>query len=253
MKNSFRSGLSLLLALLMLCTLAGTALAEDPGSPYPDEQFYQADEGETEIFTVQVSAGPNLSGAEFLRSQMLKAGFDCFVYQTEGGYRIMCGKFTDRDNAVLYRDMIREETEQKNAYVTEAMLQDAVIKDFAEQFKQDPMVRDVRFNGWETPTGAFVDMTANEEETKTLFVVLYSSGDDFKHVEARRDELVEKGFDACVVKVPSFYYVIAGAFENRDDAKAIRDQIRQATGRWGTGVTVMELPGSMLDGSHTEA
>lgn len=246
MKNTMRSLIALLLAVLMMGSLAVAAYAEEPEYTYADGQSYEADGSQTSVYTVQVSAGPYLEGAERTRQELLAAGLDGFLYQVDGSYRIMSGKFQNKDDACRYRDLIREKTKREKAYVTEVSLPDAAIEDFIASYKQDPLVANVSFNGWETPTGAFVDMTANEEETKTLYTVQYSAGVNFIAAEGRRDELTELGFDGYVLKLPGCYLVLAGAFENRDDALALRDQIRTETGRWGTGIRALELPASLL-------
>ena len=87
MKKTLRSALALLLAALMLCALAATALAEEPEYTYPDEQTFEEDETLETYYTVQVVAGPYQRGAEQTRLEMLEAGFDAFVYKTDAGYR----------------------------------------------------------------------------------------------------------------------------------------------------------------------
>ena len=160
---------------------------------------------------------------------------------------IMSGKFKNRYDAELYLELLKEVTKRDKAYVTDVALPDSAIEDFVANYKQDPrVVDDVKYNGWETPTGAFVDATFTEEETADLYIVRFSGGINFKAAEQRRDELAEKGFDAYVLKIPGFYIIGAGAFESREEAIALRDEIRQATGRWGTTVQQLELPVSML-------
>lgn len=248
MKKVFRSLFTLLLAVLMMSSLAVAAFAEEPAYRYTDGQSYKAGEGETKVYTVQVSAGANLDGAERTRQELLKDGFDAFVFQEENGrYRIMSGKFKNRYDAELYLELLKEVTKRDKAYVTDVALPDSAIEDFVANYKKDPrVVDDVKYNGWETPTGAFVDATFTEEETADLYIVRFSGGINFKAAEQRRDELAEKGFDAYVLKIPGFYIIGAGAFESREEAIALRDEIRQATGRWGTTVQQLELPVSML-------
>ncbi|MBR3473700.1 MAG: SPOR domain-containing protein [Oscillospiraceae bacterium] len=247
MRESMRSVLALLLAVLMLGTLAATAFAEEPEYTYTDGQYYEADETLETYFTVQVSANKDLKSAERTRKAMLNAGFDSFVYQVDGMYRTMCGKFKHKEDAIRYRDLIREVAERKEAYVTEAQLPEFALEDFLTNLKEDPLVvGDVNFNGWETPTGPFLDMTDNEEETRPVYVVEYSNGTNFDSAQERRDELIEFGYDAQVVKLWGCYIVITGAFENRDEAKALRGEIRSATGHWSADVRQIELPVSAL-------
>ena len=242
MKNTLRSLFALLLAVLTLCSLSAAAFAEDPDYTYADGQIYQADDSQVFVYTVQVSAGPQLAGAERVRSEMLAAGFDGFLYETDCGYRIMCGKFLYREDAMRYRNLIREKTLRKKAYVTDACLPQSALDDFAASYKQDPLVASVFFRGWEDPSGPFVDLAMNEKETELVYAVLYGSGVNFSGAERSRDLLIEKGFDAYVVRMPGLYLILAGSFDNKDDAKALRDQIREATGRMDPCVREISLP-----------
>ena len=247
MKKTLRSALALLLAALMLCTLAATALAEEPEYTYPDEQYFEEDETLETYYTVQVVAGPYQRGAEQTRLEMLEAGFDAFVYKTDAGYRVMCGKFLREGDAIIYRDLIRENTDRKDAYVVEAYLPESAREDFLDHWKEDPMiVGDANFNGWEKPTGTFLDMTANEEETKPVYTIQYSSGTSFRAAEQRRDELIELGYKAAVVKEWGGYLVLTGSFDSREEAKAFRNELRSITNHWSADVRQLELPESLF-------
>lgn len=245
MKKTFRSLIALLLAVLMMASLSVTAFAEEYS--YPDGQMYEEDESQVEVYTIQIAAGPNLSGAERTRTCLLSKGYDCFIYETACCYRIMCGKFYDIVNATSYRDLIWEKLKTEEPYITKAFLPQSAIDEFYDCWKQDKLiVNNVRFNDWETPTGAFVDMTSNQEETTTIYTVQYSQGTNFKAAERRRDELIGMGFDGYVVKIYGVYLVMAGAFENRDDAREYRSEIRTASNRWDSSVQTMQLPASLL-------
>ncbi len=246
MKKNVRSLIALFLAVLMMASLSVTAFAEEPYT-YPDGQFYEADESQVYVYTVQIAAGPNIHGAERLRTELLDKGFDCFIYEADGLYRIMCGKFADIVNATSYCALIQKKTEREDPYISNAYLPQSAIDEFNECWKKDELiVGKVRFNGWETPTGPFVDMTSNTEETTTLYTVQYSQGTNFKAAEMRRDELIGMGFDGYVVKIHGCYLVMAGAFENREDARALRSEIRVASNRWDSSVPTMVLPVSLL-------
>ena len=85
MKKRFRTVIALLLAAITVCSLSAVAFAENPGYTYTTEQTYQSDENQVFVYTVQVSAGCNLSGAERVRDYMLSKGFDGFILEVEGG------------------------------------------------------------------------------------------------------------------------------------------------------------------------
>lgn len=243
MKKSFRTVIALLLAAVTLCSLSAVAFAENPGYTYTADQTYQADENQVFVYTVQVSAGCNLSGAERVRDYMLSKGFDGFIFEVDGGYRIMSGKFPHREDAWNYCDLIHKKTERGTAYVTDVRLPQEAIDEFAENFRHDPLVANkVTFRGWENPSGPFIDMALNEEETAPVFAVQYGAGNSFKGAERARDMLIEKGFDAYVVRMPFFYLILAGKFDNKDDATALRDEIRVATDHWDPYVREIQLP-----------
>ena len=196
MKKTFRSVIALLLAALTVCSLSVVAFAEDQTCPYADEQIYQADENQVFVYTVQVSAGCSRSGAERVRSYMLSKGFDSFLFEVDGGYRIMCGKFPHAEEAWAYCDLIHEKTDRGTAYVTDVRLPQDAIDAFAESFRHDPLVAyKIDFRGWENPSGPFIDMALNEEETAPVYAVQYGAGLSFKGAERARDMLIEKGFE----------------------------------------------------------
>ena len=243
MKKGFRTVIALLLAAITVCSLSAVAFAEDPGYTYTAGQTYQADENQVFVYTVQVSAGCHLSGAERVRDYMLSKGFDGFIFEVDGGYRIMSGKFPHAQDAWAYCDLIHNKTERDTAYVTDVRLPQEAIDEFAENFRHDPLVfNKVAFRGWENPSGPFIDMALNEEETAPVFAVQYGAGNSFKGAERARDMLIEKGFDAYVVRMPFFYLIMAGKFDNKDDATALRDEIRVATDHWDPYVREIQLP-----------
>ena len=174
---------------------------------------------------------------------MLSKGFDGFILEVEGGYRIMSGKFPHAEEAWAYCDLIHKKTERDTAYVTDVRLPQEAIDEFAENFRHDPLVANkVAFRGWENPSGPFIDMALNEEETAPVFAVQYGAGNSFKGAERSRDMLIEKGFDAYVVRMPFFYLIMAGKFDNKDDAAALRDEICAATDHWDPYVREIQLP-----------
>ena len=202
MKKTFRSVIALLLAALTVCSLSVVAFAEDQTCPYADEQIYQADENQVFVYTVQVSAGCSRSGAERVRSYMLSKGFDSFLFEVDGGYRIMCGKFPHAEEAWAYCDLIHEKTDRGTAYVTDVRLPQDAIDAFAESFRHDPLVAyKIDFRGWENPSGPFIDMALNEEETAPVYAVQYGAGLSFKGAERARDMLIEKGWDPYVREI----------------------------------------------------
>ena len=243
MKKSIRSVIALLLAALTICSLSVVAFAEDPGYTYADEQIYQADENQVFVYTVQVSAGSSRSGAERVRSYMLSQGFDSFLYEVDGGYRIMCGKFPHAEEAWAYCALIHKKTDRGTAYVTDARLPQDAIDAFAESFRHDPLVAyKLEFRGWENPSGPFIDMALNEEETAPVFAVQYGAGNSFKGAERARDMLINEGFDAYVVRMPFFYLILVGKFDNKEDAAALRDEICSVTEHWDPYVREIQLP-----------
>jgi oligopeptide/dipeptide ABC transporter ATP-binding protein len=208
--------IALLLAALTVCSLSVVAFAEDQTCPYADEQIYQADENQVFVYTVQVSAGCSRSGAERVRSYMLSKGFDSFLFEVDGGYRIMCGKFQSKYNAKLYLELIKEATKRENAYVTDVTLPDAAIEDFVEHYQKDPFVADAKFLGWETTDCKFVDMNLNEEETATVYIVRYSGGANFKAAEARAIEMLELvGVNEPKKRIHQYPFEFSGGMRQR--------------------------------------
>ena len=103
--------------------LVVTCLALCPSAfAFDLDQYYVADYSLTQVYTVQIAASKSLSSSESVRDKMLRAGFDCFVYQYEGKYRIMCGKFYDYSDAEAYQKGILNATSYSHAYINNAWL-----------------------------------------------------------------------------------------------------------------------------------
>ncbi len=96
----------------------------------PRDQMYWENYDNTKVTAVQISATNYLDGAEQRRQEMLNAGFDSFIYVRDGKYRIMCGKFRNFSDAEKYRDLIIAQTDEDDAYLTNAYLSDDVIDRF---------------------------------------------------------------------------------------------------------------------------
>ena len=88
--------LSFALALAIALTLGVSAFAE--GS-YAADQSYTQDKSQENVYAVKLRSAVGES-CEELRGRLLAAGFDAYLYETEGKTVVMCGKFRSMSDAV---------------------------------------------------------------------------------------------------------------------------------------------------------
>ena len=97
----------------------------------PSGPFYRGNAGDTvKVYTVQFSAGTSFSGSERNRDKMIAQGYPAFVYKVNLSYRDMTGMFFDSAAAQSYCDIIKANTDQKDAIVGTAQLPSAAAYDF---------------------------------------------------------------------------------------------------------------------------
>ena len=97
---------------------------------FDEDQYFKFHDDRTRVYTVQVSADTSRSGAEKRRDKMLDAGYDSFVYKYNGTYRVMCGKFYNKEDAEAYLASIKAYTDRDRAYITNARLTKKAISRF---------------------------------------------------------------------------------------------------------------------------
>ncbi len=240
MGRLWRRLLAWMLAALSLAAVPAAARAE--GSRYPENQYFEEDTSLTKGTTVQVSASKDLEGAKRRQSQMLDAGYDCFLYYEGSNYRVMCGKFRSSAAATHYRDHICSHTDRDQAYLTNVYLPDWAYKEFEGIFKTDPFNTSTQaYTAWEKPTGPYYDGDRTGE-TRTVYAVQVSYGTNFQRQEEHRDALIAAGFDAFVYKHNGSYASLSGMFGSAADAQQRCDAIKTYTDESDAYVTTLELP-----------
>ena len=96
--------LSFALTLAIVLTLGVSAFAE--GS-YAADQSYTQDKSQENVYAVKLRSAVGES-CEELRDRLLAAGFDAYLYETDGKTVVMCGKFRSMTDAVACREEISE-------------------------------------------------------------------------------------------------------------------------------------------------
>ena len=89
---------------------------------YAGGQYFDYDSNQTRVFSVQIATLSTAEEAAPLRDKMLNSGYDSFVYQADGQYRVMCGKFRVLYDALCYGESIHANTNRSSAYVNNAYL-----------------------------------------------------------------------------------------------------------------------------------
>ena len=235
MKHSFRRILALLLALMTLAAFPAFAFADS--ARYPSDQYFEEDGSLTWGYAVQISASKDYDGARTRRDQMLRKGYDSYLYFADPYYRVMCGKFLSSVEADHYRDHICSHTDRDRAYVTSVALPDWAFQEFDRIYQSDPYnTQDEPYTSWEQPTGPYYDGNI-AASTKTVYTVQISAGSSFRGEETHRDELIALGFDAFVYKTGGNYLALSGMFSTRSAAEARCSAIKAYTSEKDAYVT----------------
>lgn len=127
MKKTLRTILAMLLLAATVFSAFPAAFAK---SRYASGQFYCADWGTTDVYTIQFSAGRNLGGAEKNRDSMLDYGNDAFVYSKDDYYYIMTGKFRSYSDAKSYLNSVKNIKGAEDGYITTVCLPEDAVNDF---------------------------------------------------------------------------------------------------------------------------
>ena len=190
------------------------------------DQYYVADYSLTQVYTVQIAASKSLSSSESVRDKMLRAGFDCFVYQYEGKYRIMCGKFRDYSDAEDYLRQILKSTDYSSAYINNAWLPEWAITSFENDY-WGYWPSDWTWDSWywfEADQYYEADYSQTKVYTVQVAATKYLSG-----AQTIRDEMLGYGFDCFVYKYDGKYRVMCGKFYDYSDAEAYQKGILNTT------------------------
>ena len=245
MKHSFRRILALLLALMTLAAFPAFAFADS--ARYPSDQYFEEDGSLTWGYAVQISASKDYDGAKTRRDQMLRKGYDSYLYFADPYYRVMCGKFLSSVEADHYRDHICSHTDRDRAYVTSVALPDWAFQEFDRIYQSDPYnTQDEPYTSWEQPTGPYYDGNI-AASTKTVYTVQISAGSSFRGEETHRDELIALGFDAFVYKTGGNYLALSGMFSTRSAAEARCSAIKAYTSEKDAYVTQVDIPTSYIN------
>ncbi len=214
-----RRALAALLLVVTCLVLCPSAFAFD------SDQFYVADYSRTKVCTVQIAASKSLSASESVRNKMIKAGYDCFVYQYEGKYRIMCGKFRDYSDAEDYLNKIVKNTEYTSAYINNAWLPEWAVTSFEDEYWGYWPDDDTDWWYW-FEDGQYYEADYNQTKVYTVQVAAtkYLSG-----AEKIRDEMMGYGFDCFVYKYDGNYRIMCGKFDSYSEAEVYQKSIVKYT------------------------
>ena len=236
-------------SLLALFLLAAMAVSFCPsawaGTRFPDDQYYVCDEDETHVFAVQVVATNKYSSAVSMRSKMLIAGYDAFIYEYEGKYRVMCGKFRDKQDALVYQQSIHVHTDREGAYVTNAYLPEYAVWVFEEIYWDNPVVLEPYDTYWEVPTGPYFRDDA--PNTVQAYAVQFSSGTSFNASQRNRDLMDAQGYPSFVYKINLEYKTLSGLFYDKKDAEAHRSSLVKYSDRKSAFVKTVNVPASAVE------
>ncbi len=196
----------------------------------------------TQVYSVALSFSQDFAYADALCDKMEKAGFDAFILEENGGYRVMSGKFHDICNALLYRDCIWSNTDRTDTYIATVTVPEADIAAFTEDYETNGLPGKIKDN-LEKPTGAFY---REQNGTVCAWTVQFSAGTSFSGAERNRDAMTAMGYPAFVYECSRVYEIMTGAFYDKSAAEAYCQEIKDNTGEYDAYVTRAWLPAGIV-------
>ena len=196
--------LSFALTLAIVLTLGVSAFAE--GS-YAADQSYTQDKSQENVYAVKLRSAVGES-CEELRDRLLAAGFDAYLYETDGKTVVMCGKFRSMSDAVACREEISEAAEPAA----------------------------------EASAGA-LQQTAGSE----VYTVALATMQDISYAEALAEKMQKAGFDAFIQPSGYGYRVMSGKFRDICNTLNYRDCIWSNTSCTDTIIVTTLVPDSEIE------
>lgn len=209
-----KSIIAVLLAVILCAAMIPACFAD---AAFEADQYYEFDACKDcpEVYSIAVSAGNDINGAENVRDKMMKAGYDSFIVHNGYMYYILCGKFTNMEEALHYLELILEKTDESDAYITEIHLPEEAIQAFDEAFESPyPYEDECRHMGYQRSQHYKFNKT-----DKAVYSVQIAEG---KNIEGAYDlckEMYDAGYDAFVYDLKDEEYaVMCGKFAKEEDA-----------------------------------
>ena len=229
--------LSFALALAIALTLGVSAFAE--GS-YAADQSYTQDKSQENVYAVKLRSAVGES-CEELRGRLLAAGFDAYLYETEGKTVVMCGKFRSMSDAVACREEISEAVEGVKTYLGSAWLPAEAIDAF-EAGPQEGAPEDTAEPAADASAGALQETAGSE-----VYTVALATMQDISYAEALAEKMQKAGFDAFIQPSGYGYRVMSGKFRDICNTLNYRDCIWSNTSCTDTIIVTTLVSDSEID------
>ena len=222
--------LAIVLALAMIASLGVSAFAE--GS-YAADQRYVQDKEQEEVYAIRVASRTEVE-PEALRDELLKAGFDAYLYEKGDKISVLCGKFREFEDALACRDEITKTVKGVKVYLSCAWLPAEVI----DAFEAGPSKPEETPAAQSTPAQTKRRTSSwDDTEGTQVYTVALSSSQKAEYAQSICEKMEKAGFDAFIMEENGSYHVMSGKFHDICNALKYRDCIWSNTDRTDTYIT----------------
>ena len=233
-----KSIIAVLLAVILCAALIPACFAE---TAFEQDQYYEFDACKDcpEVYSIAVSAGNDINGAENVRDKMMDAGYDSFVIHNGYMYYILCGKFTNMEEALHYLELILEKTDESDAYITEVRLPEEAVQAFDEAFDSPyPYEDECRHMGYRRSQHyKFV------QSDKAVYTVQVAQGKSIEGAYDLCSKMYDAGYDAFVYDLENENYaVMCGKFAQEEEALKYLASISENTDIGDAYLTCATVP-----------
>ena len=227
-----------LLAFALLLTMAASLGATAFADSYAADQSYVMEKDGEKVYAVCVSSEDKEEPAA-LRDRLLEAGYDAYLYESNGKVRVLCGKFRDAADARSSRDGMGENAEGVRAYVIFARLPVEAV----EAFEAGPIAEQAESK----PEKTRKTSSLQDTEGTQVYSVALSASQDLSYAESLVAKMEKAGFDAFILQEGANYRVLSGKFHDICNALQYRDCIWSNTDRTDTYIATVTVAQEDID------
>lgn len=227
----------LILALVLAASMIPGASAE-----YSEYQYFEAEEGTTEVYTVQLAASGLVGDSASLRKSLLEAGLDGFVLHMNGRCYVMSGKFDTEEEARTYREAVNTLMNRTGSLVVKAKVPEDAVENFRENYVpfEDVFTDGIRHHGFSDEEMEF----RLKDGGGQVYAVQVAQGPNEDGALQMADDLREKGYYAYVYDMDEngIFRIICGAFSSKDDAETYKTSLNENAGIYDAYIVDILIP-----------
>ena len=217
-----------MITFFLVLTLA--AMFPAAGAEYIKDQYFEAEDGTEEVYTVQLAASSLIKDSCALRDKLLAEGLDGFVLHQNQKCCVMSGKFATREDAQQYSEVVNYRMKMTSAAVVKV----SVPAEAAENFREEYAPFEELFTDGCRHYGYMSDREFRMNGRNVVgFAVQVAQGPDREAALELVQQLRDLGYYSYLYDDTGKDYinkVVCGIFGPKDDAEAYKASLQAVAG-----------------------